>query len=90
MVRRAMSKKKAKDIEKERDAFLHGDPDRNIAGCVANGIPRERPPRPSTTISTTSPTTPSTRPTPSSYAVVAYQTAWFKCHYTRRSTWRRC
>ena len=39
MVRRAMSKKKAKDIEKEREAFLHGDPKRNIAGCVANGIP---------------------------------------------------
>lgn len=26
MVRRAMSKKKVKDIEKERGAFLHGDP----------------------------------------------------------------
>ena len=39
MVRRAMSKKKVKDIEKERETFLHGDPERNIAGCAANGIP---------------------------------------------------
>ena len=41
MVRRAMSKKKADQIEKEREAFLHGDPERSIAGCVANGIPEE-------------------------------------------------
>ena len=38
MVRRAMSKKKVKDIEKERGAFLHGDPARGICGCEANGI----------------------------------------------------
>ena len=30
MLRRAMSKKKAKDVAKEREAFLHGDPARNI------------------------------------------------------------
>ena len=32
MLRRAMSKKKAKDVAKEREAFLHGDPARNIKG----------------------------------------------------------
>ena len=36
MLRRAMSKKKVKDIEREREAFLHGDPARNISGCMAN------------------------------------------------------
>src|SRR5699024_7107997 len=36
MVRRAISKKKAKEIEKERQSFVHGDPQRGIAGCVAN------------------------------------------------------
>ena len=41
MVRRAMSKKKVKDIERERGAFLHGDPERNISGCIANGIPAD-------------------------------------------------
>ncbi|MBQ9393638.1 MAG: DNA polymerase III subunit alpha, partial [Oscillospiraceae bacterium] len=35
MVRRAMSKKKVKDIEKERGAFLRGDPERGIKGCAA-------------------------------------------------------
>ena len=42
MLRRAMSKKKAKDVAKEREAFLHGDPARGIRGCVANGIDRRR------------------------------------------------
>ncbi|MFR4757831.1 MAG: hypothetical protein ACLT9P_06790 [Evtepia gabavorous] len=41
MVRRAMSKKKMKDIQREREAFLHGDPDRGITGCTANGIPQD-------------------------------------------------
>ena len=52
-------------------------------GCVANGIPEADGPGHLSRRSTTLPTTPSTRPTPSAYAVVAYQTAWFKCHYTR-------
>ena len=39
MVRRAISKKKAKQIEQEREAFIYGDPERDIKGCVANGIP---------------------------------------------------
>ena len=39
MIRRAMSKKKAKDVERERQFFLHGDPSRGIKGCVANGVP---------------------------------------------------
>ena len=62
MVRRAMSKKKVKDIEKERATFLHGDPERNIAAAPPTASPR-RWPRASTTRSTTLPTTPSTRPT---------------------------
>lgn len=46
LVRRAMSKKKLKVLEKERQAFVYGDPDRKdvhgnptpIKGCVNNGI----------------------------------------------------
>ena len=41
MVRRAMSKKKRKEIERERQSFIYGDPERKIAGCVANGIPED-------------------------------------------------
>ena len=82
MVRRAMSKKKAKDIEKERAAFIHGDPERNIRGCVANGIP--------------APVADSlydeindfanyafNKAHAVCYAVVAYQTAWLKYHYPK-------
>ncbi|MBR6561690.1 MAG: DNA polymerase III subunit alpha [Oscillospiraceae bacterium] len=39
MIRRAMSKKKEKEIKKERDAFIHGDPARGIPGAVQNGVP---------------------------------------------------
>lgn len=38
LVRRAMSKKKAEKLAHERDAFIHGDKERGITGCVANGI----------------------------------------------------
>lgn len=38
LVRRAMSKKKMSVLEKERRAFVYGDPERNITGCVNNGI----------------------------------------------------
>lgn len=41
MVRRYMSKKKAAKLEHEREAFIHGDPERRISGCVANGIMAE-------------------------------------------------
>ena len=82
MVRRAISKKKAKEIEKERHAFVYGDPERGIAGCVAGGIDE---------------TTAQAiydeiydfanyafnKAHAVSYAVVAYQTAYFKCHYTK-------
>ena len=39
MVRRAISKKKQKEIIKERHTFVHGDPERGICGAIANGIP---------------------------------------------------
>ncbi len=38
LVRRAMSKKKLDKLAKERVAFINGDKERNIKGCVANGI----------------------------------------------------
>ncbi len=39
MIRRAMSKKKHAVIDAERIAFVHGDPERGIAGAMANGVP---------------------------------------------------
>ena len=38
LLRRAMSKKKADVMEKERQIFVYGDLETNVPGCVANGI----------------------------------------------------
>ncbi len=38
LVRRAMSKKKASVMEKERQNFVYGNPEEGVKGCVANGI----------------------------------------------------
>ena len=82
MVRRAMSKKKVKDIEKERGAFLHGDPSRNIRGCAAGGIPADVAESIYDEIYEFA-NYAFNKAHAVSYAVVAYQTAWFKCHYVK-------
>ncbi len=82
MVRRAMSKKKVKDIEREREAFLHGDAQRGIAGCVAGGIPEDVARSIYDEIYDFA-SYAFNKAHSMSYAVVAYQTAYFKCHYTR-------
>ena len=82
MVRRAMSKKKRKEIERERTSFIHGDPDRGIAGCVANGIPEATAEAIYQEIDAFAEYA-FNKAHAVSYAVVAYQTAWFKCHHTR-------
>ena len=82
MVRRAMSKKKAKEIEKERVSFINGDEKRGIAGCVANGIPRETAEAIYDEIYDFA-NYAFNKAHAVSYAVVAYQTAYFKCHYVR-------
>ena len=39
LVRRAMSKKKASVMEKERQNFVYGNEEEGVPGCIANGIP---------------------------------------------------
>ncbi len=82
MVRRAMSKKKVKDIEREREAFLHGDPARDISGCVARGIPEATAKLIYDKIFDFAEYA-FNKAHAAAYAVVAYQTAYFKCHYTK-------
>jgi len=41
LIRRAMSKKKHAEIERERKTFIHGDKSRNIEGAVARGVPED-------------------------------------------------
>ena len=82
IVRRAMSKKKLGDIQREREAFLHGDPERSIAGCTANGIPQAVAESIYDEI-TDFANYAFNKAHAVCYAIVAYQTAWFKCHYPR-------
>lgn len=39
LVRRAMSKKKASVMEKERKNFIYGNKEEGVPGCISNGIP---------------------------------------------------
>jgi len=82
MVRRAMSKKHRDEIERERQSFIYGDPARNIAGCVANGIPEETAKDIYAEIDAFAEYA-FNKAHSVSYAVVAYQTAYLKRHYCK-------
>ena len=82
MVRRAMSKKKVKDIERERQAFVYGDAGRAIAGCIANGVPEDVAKDIYDEIYAFA-NYAFNKAHAVAYAIVCYQTAWFKCHYTK-------
>jgi DNA polymerase-3 subunit alpha len=82
MVRRAISKKKKEQIEKERRSFLFGDPERGIDGCVARGVPESVGQAIYDEIYDFA-NYAFNKAHAVCYAIVAYQTAWFKCHHTR-------
>ncbi len=71
-----------KDIERERETFLHGDPARSIAGCAANGIPEAVAQSIYDEIYDFA-NYAFNKAHAVAYAIVCYQTAWFKCHYTK-------
>lgn len=80
MVRRAISKKKAKQIEQEEHAFIYGDADRGIRGCIANGVPEDTARAIYGEIKDFA-NYAFNKAHAVCYAIVAYQTACFKCHY---------
>ena len=82
MVRRAISKKKAAQIEAERAAFIYGDPERGIKGCIANGIPEDVAQQIYDEIYDFA-NYAFNKAHAVCYAIVAYQTAYFKAHYPR-------
>lgn len=82
MVRRAISKKKAAQIEKEKESFIHGDTERGIAGCVAIGISEETAQAIYQDIFDFA-NYAFNKAHAVSYAIVAYQTAYCKCHYAK-------
>jgi len=83
MMRRAISKKKAAEIEKERKAFIFGDKARGITGCITNGIPEQTAQDIFDEIYDFA-NYAFNKAHAVSYAIISYQTAWFKCHHTRQ------
>ena len=82
MIRRAMSKKKEKEIVRERRTFIYGDPERNIPGAIANGIPEEVAGSIYDEILDFA-NYAFNKAHAVSYAIVAYRTAYMKLHYPR-------
>ncbi len=81
-IRRAISKKKMKVIEAERKVFVFGDPEKDIPGCVRNGI-REDVAQSLYDEIVAFANYAFNKAHAVCYAVVAYQTAFLKCHYPR-------
>ena len=82
-IRRAISKKKMKIIEAERKVFVYGDPQKHIPGCIANGIPEAVAQSLYDEIVAFA-NYAFNKAHAVCYAVVAYQTAYLKCHYPRQ------
>ena len=82
-IRRAMSKKKHAVIDAERVAFIHGDPQRNIPGAVANGVPEDEADSIYDEILDFA-SYAFNKAHAVSYAIVVYRTAYMKCHWPRQ------
>ena len=78
-----MSKKKHAVIDAERIAFIHGDPARNIPGCVANGVPEDVAGSIYDEIVDFA-NYAFNKAHAVSYAFVTYRTAYMKCHQPAR------
>ncbi len=81
-IRRAISKKKMKIIEEERKVFVYGDPEKQIPGCVGNGISEAVGQSLYDEIVAFA-NYAFNKAHAVCYAVVAYQTAYLKCHYPK-------
>ena len=80
MVRRAMSKKKASVMEKERKNFVYGNEEEHVPGCVSKGVD----PLIANQIfdeMTDFANYAFNKSHAAGYAVIAYQTAWLKYYY---------
>lgn len=82
MVRRAMSKKKFKELEKERVSFIYGNPDEGIDGAIARGVPEQTAAEIFDEIMDFA-NYAFNKAHAVCYAVVSYRTAYLKCHYPR-------
>ncbi|MEG2815772.1 MAG: DNA polymerase III subunit alpha, partial [Oscillospiraceae bacterium] len=83
MIRRAMSKKKEKEILKERESFIFGDEARGIAGAVKNGVSESVAGSIYDEILDFA-NYAFNKAHAVSYAIISYRTAYMKCHYPRQ------
>lgn len=80
LVRRAMSKKKADVMAKEREYFVYGNKDLNVPGCIARGID-ERVANKIFDDMTDFAKYAFNKSHAAAYTIVSYQTAWLKYYY---------
>ncbi len=80
LIRRAMSKKKASVMEKERHNFVYGNPEEGVPGCVGNGIPEKIAQKIYDEMMDFAQYA-FNKSHAAVYAVVAYQTAYLKYYY---------
>ena len=80
LLRRAMSKKKADVMEKERKIFVYGDPETDVPGCIKNGIDEKTANKIYDEMIDFAKYA-FNKSHAAAYAVVAYQTAWLKYYY---------
>ena len=80
LVRRAMSKKKADVMLKERQNFVYGNEAENVPGCINRGINEETANKIFDEMTDFAKYA-FNKSHAAAYAVVAFQTAYLKCHY---------
>ncbi|HIX72475.1 MAG TPA: DNA polymerase III subunit alpha [Candidatus Anaerobutyricum stercoripullorum] len=82
LVRRAMSKKKADVMAKERANFVYGNEEEGVEGCIKRGIPEKVANQVFDEMIDFAKYA-FNKSHAAAYAVVAYQTAWLRCHYPK-------
>ena len=80
LVRKAMSKKKADVMARERQFFIYGNEEEGVPGCVKRGVSAEQAEKIFDEMTDFAKYA-FNKAHAACYAVVAYQTAWLKVHY---------
>ena len=80
LLRRAMSKKKAAVMEKERKTFIYGDEETGVPGCIKNGIDEQTANKIYDEMIDFAKYA-FNKSHAAAYAVVSYQTAWLKYYF---------
>lgn len=80
LVRRAMSKKKADVMAKEREYFVYGNEEYHVPGCIANGLDEATANKIFDEMTDFAKYA-FNKSHAAAYTIVSYQTAWLKCYY---------